>query len=509
MLNRANDKFLACLAALLLLAIVVGTFAQVRSFEFLNFDDPEYVVNNQFVNSGLSYANIKRAFLETHGAHWHPLTWISHMADCELFGVTPGPHHLVNLAFHSMSVLLLFGLLLRILPFSGRSQLTCSFFIAAVFGVHPLRIESVAWVSERKDVLSVFFALLTLHAYSSYSKHRSRLSYCAAFILLTLGLLAKPMLVSLPILMLLLDYWPLGRTPLGGTGETKRWLTLLAEKLPFFALSFASCIAAILSQNAGGGLRSLSEASLNERFAGAFVGVLGYAGKLFWPASLGLFYPAQHYPPGVGAGAVLGLLAVTALCARQWKTQPYLLFGWLWFIVAILPVAGFIQIGGQSIADRWTYLPHIGLLIAIGAWTLDVAFTSSRAWRILPTAFTIVFACAYYTHEQLPHWRDSESIWSHTLEVSPDNFMAHTNLGTALDLANRLDEAEPHYVEAMRLNPTYPEALNNLGSLRARQNKFDEARTLFEKALAIRPDFPVAQQNMALLNSITRNSAGN
>ena len=307
MLNRANTTLPSFIGALLLLSLVVVTFLQVRSFEFLNFDDPEYVINNPFVNSGLSYANIRRAFVETHGAHWHPLSWISHMVDCELFGLQPGPHHLVNVGFHCASVLLLFTLLLRVSPYSGAAAFAYSFFIAALFGIHPLRIESVAWVSERKDVLSVFFALLAFHAYCSFVRNRSWCWYGATFAFLALGLLAKPMLVSLPVLLLLLDYWPLNRTPLSRSdSEHLSWTRLVVEKVPLFALALASSATALLAQRAGGGLRTLSEASIADRFTTAFAGILGYAGKFFWPSAMGIFYPYIDLPEvrliGVEAG---------------------------------------------------------------------------------------------------------------------------------------------------------------------------------------------------------------
>jgi len=472
-------RHLAWAAAIAL--VVVAVFWRAHGFQFLNFDDDVYVTGNPFVRDGLSRANVVAAFTHPRGGHYHPLTWVSHMLDVSLFGLRPGPAHLMNVAIHAATTGLLFLLLLRC--FADRLGLAA--FTALVFGLHPMRLESVAWIAERKDVLALFFAVCTMHAWVSHARRPSVARYLAALFCFFLGLLAKPTLVTLPALLLLFDWWPLRRPA--------ALPALVREKLPFALLAGVWVAVTTSTQNAEGAMGAATF-TLSDRVATAAVAYLAYLGKFFWPAGLGIFYPLVHYPPGVGAGAVLALAALSWLCLARFRDYPELAFAWAWFVIAPLPVIGLVQFGGQAFADRWSYLPHLGL-------TLGLAALASRrlpAPLLRPLAVMGVVALAIVTSVNLPHWASSEAIFAHTLVVSPDNFMAHTNLGNALDAAGRLDEAAPHYEEAARLNPTYPEALNNLGTLRARRGQMAAAVEQFRRALAIRPELPIARYNLGL-----------
>jgi len=482
----------AARAALTFLAVLL-VYWPARQFAFLNFDDDEYVTDNPFVATGLSKPNVLAAFSRHRGGHYHPLTWLSHMADVSLFGMAPGPAHLVNVVIHALTTALLFWLVARCLRAPWFAM-----FVALFFGLHPLRIESVAWIAERKDVLSLFFALATLHAWVSYTRRPRVGWYLTVVICFVLGLLSKPTLVTLPALLLLFDEWPLGRRNRGVSARRR-----LYEQLPLAALSLASVLITTLSQRSEGALAASSASGwplVSERVATAAVAYLAYLGKLFWPVGLGIFYPLRPYPPGVGAGACVALAGLTWLCLgprRQRPEGPAVAFAWAWFMLAPLPIIGLVQFGGQAFANRWTYLCHLGLILGLASAVRDRL--APRARSALGVA--AVLACALWTRHELPHWRTSESIFRHTLAVSPDNFMAHTNLGNALDAAGNLDEAATHYEEAARLNPTYPEALNNLGTLQARRNQMTEAAATFARALAIRPDMPLARYNLGLADS--------
>jgi tetratricopeptide (TPR) repeat protein len=474
-------------APLLVLALLVAfTFAAVRNFSFLNYDDNIYITGNPMVTSGLTWNSFRWAFAQSsHAAHWHPLSWLSHMLDCQLFGLDPRYPHLENALFHLLNVGLVFSLI-RL----ATGRVSAAFFVAAIFGLHPMRMESVAWVSERKDVLSLFLGLSSLLLYVGYAQRSGRWRYAGALALFSLSLLAKPTLVTLPLLLLLIDYWPLQRSD--------GFFARLVEKAPFFLVSTAICIVALWAQHEGGGLRSFSEVTLAARLDNAAVGYLAYLGKLFWPTGFAVFYPMVDYPPGVGAGAVFALAFLTVMAFRARRQEPALFVGWGWFLISLLPMIGLLQIGGQAFADRWTYFPHIGLLLAV-AFLVDgrVRSPAARLW-LAPCATALIVACLALTYFHLPQWKDSVALFSHTLEVSPNNFIAHTNLGSELDHQGRLAAAAEHYEAAVRLNPTYPEALNNLGTLRARMGRVTEAAALFRRALDIRGDFTDARYNLGL-----------
>lgn len=460
---------------------MLGLYARTGTFDFLNFDDNEYVTDNPFVRDGLSATNVRAAFTRSRGGHYHPLTWLSHMADVSLFGLRPGPAHLVNAVIHSLTTALLFWLVVRVRP--GRAGLAAA--TALLFGLHPMRIESVAWIAERKDVLALFFTVATLHTWVSHVRRPSAGRYLLVVLTLGLGLLSKPTVVTVPALLVLFERWPLGRV--------LSWRGQLREKLPLLVLAAASVTVTTLAQRADGAM-SVQTFSVDDRVANAAVGTLAYLGKFVWPAGLGIFYPLVHYAPGVGAGAVVALALLTAAVLARARLWPELAFGWLWFLVSPLPVIGLVQFGGQAFADRWSYLPHLGL--SLGCCALAARVLPARTHR--PAAVLVIGTLAVVTAVNLPNWATSERLFRHTLAVSPDNFMAHTNLGNALDAAGRLDEAATHYEEAARLNPTYPEALNNLGTLLARRERMNEAAEHFRRALAIRPDLPLARYNLGL-----------
>lgn len=484
--NQVSDWFFT-LGVALVTFLTLYLYGPVQGFSFLNFDDNLYIVDNPHVRSGLTFENVRWAFTEFHGGHWHPLSWISHMVDCEVFGLDPSGPHLVNSVIHALNASLFFLLIVNLIG-NGWVALVGALF----FALHPMRMEAVAWIVERKELCAALFGLLTLLSYLRFVQKPNLNRKLIVMGVFSVGLLFKPTLVVLPCLFLLLDFWPLERK------ESLR--KLVFEKWPFFALSLLSSVVTIWAQKAGGGFRTLSEISGAERFSAIPVAYLSYLGKLVWPTGFGIFYPFQRYSPGLGAGAWLALGLVSVVCIQNRKKFPQLLFGWSWFVISLATVVGFVQVGGQSVADRWTYLSHMGLILALcGLW----AQLSTRVQRFVSVpALVSLGICFSITSKELPHWKDSIAIFKRTLEASPDNFMAHTNLGQALSSEGRLEEAAFHFEEAVRLHPNYSVALNNLGFLRAKQGRYVEAKQLFTRALERNPNFPEAQQNLELIGRL-------
>ncbi|MBX7144146.1 MAG: tetratricopeptide repeat protein [Oligoflexia bacterium] len=487
-MKLSREEFVPLCVLPILVALVAACFWPVGNFDFINFDDPLYVYKNPVVSRGLTMDGLAYAFSDRSSGHWHPLTWLSHMLDVQLFGLVPGPQHLANALIHAVNV----GLLFLLISISSGNPFMAAI-AAALFGLHPMRIESVAWISERKDVLSMFFGLsaMCLYVIAVRGARFRIVLWSGVGLLFCASLLAKPTFVTLPILLLLLDLWPLRRFS---------WAAVL-EKIPFLLISLIFGFAVLAAQQAGDGLRSISEISLSDRIATAAVGCLAYLGKFFWPTGFGVFYPFVRYAPGVAAGATCGILAITVLALRDAASRPYCLFAWGWFLVSLLPLLGFVSIGGQTFADRWTYLPHVGVAWG-GVWLAADILNAGRSPKVaLSVSVCVLLICASMLRANLGYWRDSVALFTHTLEVAPDNFMAHTNIGTALDAQGDLDGAGQHFEEAARLNPTYPEALNNLGSFRARRGRVAEARELFERALKIRPNFDQARFHLGLVLS--------
>ncbi len=495
------------LIGLLLALVTLLVYLPAAHDGFVNYDDQDYVTENSPVQKGLTWTGIKWAFTTGHASNWHPLTWLSHMADCELFGLNPGAHHSVNLLLHAVNAALLFLLLLRL-----TGELWPSAFVAALFAWHPLHVESVAWVSERKDVLSTFFALLTLLAYTRYAQHatsdlcqvtrtNSTLSpvirhwsrfYWLALILFALGLMAKPMLVTLPFVMLLLDYWPLQRFTGQGLGSGVRRLIL--EKAPFFLLALISCVVTFLVQRNGETVMTLQQFPLNLRIENALISYVRYLGKTFWPVDLAVIYPLPGHLTWIRAIAATAIGLLGGISWLLWRTRrpcPYLLVGWLWFLGMLVPVIGLVQVGSAAMADRYTYLPSVGVFLAVAFGVRDLV----ARFRFLRTPVTvaaalILTACLVLTENQLHCWRDSESLFAHTLAVTKDNPYAHLNLGTMFQDEGKLNEALAEYHETARLLPGFFRIHENLGSLLDEMGRPEEALAEYRQALRLKSNIP-------------------
>ncbi len=480
---RMSKPRLVCLA---LVVITLATFFGVRRFDFTNYDDPEYVTRNPQVTRGLSLEGIRWAFSAFHVSNWHPVTWLSHMLDCELFGLDAGAHHVVNLILHLLNTALLFLLLWRL-----TGEVWPAAFVAALFGWHPQHVESVAWIAERKDLLSALFGLLAMHAYAGWVRDRRRGRFALLVALFILGLMAKPMLVTLPFVLLLLDLWPLGRMKTGWTPTAAQGLPfsrLFAEKWLLFAATLAACAVTLAAQR-GEAVRSAEEVPLGSRLGNALVSYAAYLVKTFWPADLAVFYPLRREVPIVEG--LLALLMLGGISFAVWKlraSRPYLLVGWLWFVGMLVPVIGLVQVGGQARADRYTYLPLIGVFIMLAWGGRDVV----RAFRVpaklaAVVAAVMLIACAALTRYQAGHWRNSESLFGRALEVMPENAVAHINLGSVFEQAGRAEEAQAHYRAALRIDPGRAQAHNNLANVLDATGKFAEAVPHYEEAIRLRP----------------------
>ena len=503
--SSTGAKLAICL---LLLALTSAAYWQVRNCQFVTFDDDLYVYDNPMVKGGLTWEGVQSSCTSFHAGNWHPLTWWSHMLDAQLYGAHPGGHHLTSLLFHLANTVLWFLFFARTTGALGPSAL-----VAALFALHPLHVESVAWVSERKDVLSTFWALAAMFAYIRYVAAPGFKRYLPVPILFGLGLLAKPMLVTLPFILLLLDYWPLGRLQAGAPAAAKQgragksksprpqklYWQLLKEKIPLFALAAGSCLVTLAAQKGSGALQSLGQIPLDLRVANALVAYVKYLLKLFWPFPLAFFYPLTPTPWWQAVGAALVLLAISAWVWRGAPRHPHLAVGWLWFLGTLVPVIGLVQVGGQAMADRYTYLPYIGLFIMVswGAFDLTAAWRYRRVCRGLGAGL-LIFACLLATWLQVRHWRDSETLFSHALEVTEDNYMAYNHLGIHFINQGKLDRALRMFETTIRLKPSYSHAYNNLGVVLAKQGNLDEAVVEFKKALELNPNFLIFRRNLAM-----------
>jgi protein O-mannosyl-transferase len=484
-----RDAFICVFLALVTFAL----YWPVTGFEFNNYDDAQYITENPQIHSGLTGENILWAFTTGYASNWHPLTWLSHLLDCQLYGLNPGGHHFTNLLFHVVNTLLLFGLLRRMTGAVWRSA-----FVAALFALHPMHVESVAWVAERKDVLSAFFGLVTLWAWWSYVQTPSWRRYALALFLFALGLMSKPMLVTLPLLMLLLDFWPLRRAqpekPLLG------YAPLLTEKIPFFALTIASCVITFLVQRAGGAVVLANMIAPEKRAANAVVSYVRYILKLLWPQNMAVIYPyPAHIPWWQVAGAGLLLAAISIIALRAAQRRSYLIVGWLWFVISLVPVIGLVQVGVQSIADRYTYLPAIGLFIMAAWGTAEHFAARPGAKPVLASAAGVVLAaCFLVSMHQLQYWRDSFALFNHAIDVTTDNAVAHCNLGQALAAAGKPDQAFDEYTKALTIDPAYVSAMVSMSSYYNLHGDYDKAVSCLNAALKIRPDYDQAHYNLAL-----------
>jgi protein O-mannosyl-transferase len=565
----------SALICLLLVLATLAAFWPVMSAQFITLDDADYVTSNPHVRQGLSPESIIWALGTGRAANWHPVTWWSHMLDVQVFGLDAAGPHSINLLLHIGSTLLLFLLLKELTSATWRSAL-----VAALFALHPLHVESVAWISERKDVLSGLFWLLTLWFYCRYARElpgtaapesgggtpvafgRKRCNYILALLFFALGLMSKPMLVTIPFVLLLLDFWPLGRVPGarpevsgvgyqvsgserdgGARGETAAGRWFWVEKIPFFALSAISCAVTFLVQRKGGAISSIETYSIGARIGNVLVSYARYAAKIIWPANLAVPYPHPgHWPTMwvIGALVFVSCAGIAAWCLR--RRLPFVFTGWFWFAGTLVPVIGLVQVGGQSIADRYTYVPAIGLFIAL-VWGAErlVARWRLPGWFSGTIAAVLLATCAFQTRTQAGYWQNSEKLFRHTLAVTGDNAVAFENVGFYLehagDLAGameqfrqalrlnpnnhrvyehmglcsykqgRIEEAIEYYRQALRLMPDDPSTLNDLGSAQVSQGKYEEAIRSYEAALRCRPDYTEAYNNLGVvLNEIGRTS---
>ena len=469
----------------LLICLTAAAFAPVLSNGFLQYDDGTYVERNPNIQHGLSVSTVAWAFTTTRAANWHPLTWLSHALDWSLYGASPRGHHLSSLVLHAANVVLLFLLLDRMTGALFPSALT-----AALFAVHPLHVESVAWIAERKDVLSTLFWLLSTWAYVAYAEAPGKGRLVRVVVLMAVGLLAKPMLVTLPLTFLLLDAWPLERTDLG-------WRSLLVEKLPLFALSAAAGVTTFFAQRAGGAVASLSRFPLEDRVANAIRSYAAYLGKTVWPRGLAAFYP---HPTALSAAAVAlaaaMLIAVTAIAVKVRRRHPYVLTGWLWYVVTLLPVIGIVQVGNQGMADRYTYVPLIGIFVGV-SWTV-AALTAKAPMRGAIPAVAIVLALGALTHAQAAVWHDSVTLFESALASTPRNATALINLGAGLEARGKKSEAMSRYEEALRLDSENRVAHNRIAGLLAAQGRLDEAAGHYQNVLRGNPKDPETLNNLGI-----------
>ncbi len=475
--------------SLTLVIAAVCVYLPVRHHGFVNLDDDDYVTANAHVQSGLTLRGLVWALTTNHAATWHPVTWLSHMLDWQLWRDRAGAHHLVNVLFHVANALLLFGVLSRMTASAVRSAL-----VAGLFALHPLHVESVAWVSERKDVLSTCFWLLTLWAYVRYIGRPSGWRYFSVLGLYALGLMAKPMVITLPFVLLLLDYWPLGRTrwakSVVGENVSTPPSQLIREKLPFLALGAISGALTYWAACRGGAMAPLVSMPVGTRIANVLVSYVGYVGKMFWPTGLAVLYPL-HAGPSAAAATVAGIGLVGVTIAVIWGARrgPWFVTGWFWYLGTLVPVIGLVQVWSQSMADRYTYVPSIGLFIML-CWSVPSRAMERRNLKVITyaAAVALLAVCAALSRVQIEYWKDSETLFRHALDVTRDNWLAHDNLGAALLQTGRLQEAIEQCEEALRIKSDDAKAHNNLGAALQQTGRLQEAIGQYEQALRIEPD---------------------
>jgi tetratricopeptide (TPR) repeat protein len=502
------QRYWTFLACLLLALATFAAYEGLRNHQFIGLDDNLYVTENPTVQEGFTLKSFTWAFTTRETGNWIPLTWLTHMAACQVFGLHAGGHLLINILFHVANTLLLFLLFLR-----TTKSLGPSFLVAALFALHPLHVESVAWVAERKDVLSTFFWLLTMWAYVWYVESPGIRRYLAVLACFIAGLMSKSMLVTLPLVLLLFDYWPLSRwspfrAPAAGSASAKPGSTvdnivplrrLILEKAPLLVLTAFFCIITLYAQEEYGAVKNLTGLSLPNRLANALVAYITYMRKMVWPSDLAPYYPhpEQTLPLWQGMVAGLVLLALSLFIIRQARRRPYLLMGWLWYVGTLVPVIGLVQVGDQGLADRYTYVPLIGLFIIV-AWGLrDLTAGRRLAHMLAPLAAGILLAaltlCTWF---QVRFWRDSMTLYEHTLRVTQNNYFIHNNLGHLLYRQGKVDQAMVHFKESLRIRPNYYLALNNLGVAFYSKGRLDQASHYYKEALRSKPDFPAAQCNL-------------
>ncbi len=503
----AAAKWLLPFALFLIAALTVAVYWPVLQNGFIDFDDEDYVTANMVVRQGLTLKGFIWAFTTFNAANWFPLTWLSHMLDVTLYGLNPMGHHGTSLLLHVANSLLLCALLHRLTGFVGRSMA-----VAILFAIHPLNVETVAWIAERKSVLSTLFWFLTMWAYCGYAKKPSLKRYLPVALFLALGLMAKQMLVTLPAILLLMDYWPLNRfSPRqdeNGAGQAGITVLLL-EKIPLVALSAAASFAVLRAHASVGALFQVDGDSVILHSGNAFLSYVKYIRNMFWPMDLALFYPFE--PPAITAlrvaGAVILLAALTGLIVAQGRKRPYLVFGWFWYLITLFPVIGFVRVGGQALADRYTYIPLIGLFLMIVWGGTEIA----GKWRkgipaVTGVAVIVVVILSALTVTQVRYWQNSYDLFAHALAVVERNWLAHNNMGILLSQHNRNDEAIQHFKESVRLNPKGVEGFRNLGNSLQMAGRNAEAIEAFNQAVWISPKDPESHYRLGYAYLLGGNS---
>jgi len=485
-MNRISDKYLTLLICLALALSTLVVFWQVRHHEFISFDDDWYIFNNSHIKSGLTWDNVLWAFSHDHGGNYHPLTAMSHMLDCNLYGLDAGGHHFTNLLFHLANALLLF-LVLK----SMTANFWASAFVAALFALHPLHVESVAWASERKDVLSTFFALLTIAAYAHYAGNPGIRYYLLTILLFALGLLAKPMLVTLPFLLLLLDYWPLERATPGSRLVLGGWRRLVIEKIPFLVLAAIIGAVTFSIQKGTGVVQDIAEYPLTWRVENAVMAYTTYIVKMFCPVNLAIFYPHPRSSLSfVRAGLALFLLVcITAMALWQVRKRPWFAVGWLWFAISLFTVIGLVQVGLHAWADRYTYMSYTGLFIIV-AWGVPELFAHFRYKKLVlaSAAGASILLLAVAAWFQVGYWQGSEKLYEHAAKVVKENWWAHHNLGLEFVNQGKLDQAAEQLTEALRIYPGNANIKNDLAEALLKQGKVERAIELYQEFLPLLPE---------------------
>lgn len=503
---KTHSAHRKALLVVLLLVVTFAVFWQSTGHEFIVYDDQVYVTENLHVNTGLTYRNIVWAFTTIEASNWHPLTWLSHMLDCQVYGLNPKGHHLTNILFHIANTFLLWYLL-----FSATRKYWQSIFVAALFALHPLHVESVAWIAERKDLLSTFFMFGTMIFYTRYTKTPRPLFYVLALILYVFGLMSKPMLVTLPFVMLLWDFWPLGRlclrAPLKEDTEycmpdqtaTPNLLSLILEKLPFFALSLLSSIVTYYAQANGTSVAG-HEVPFTFRSVNALVSYAKYIQNMVWPHHLAVIYPLPLTLTLVQAAiSGLVLLGITLMVYRRTRVNPSLMMGWLWYLGTLVPVIGLVQVGRQAMADRYTYIPLIGLFIMI-SWGIPALIGSLRYRRAIITAMAllVLVGSSVCTWLQLRYWKNDVTLFTHAIQAVKNNYVAHMNLGLAFFQRGKTEEAIKHYFDALSLRPNTDDLCFYLGLAFGVQGNLNESIVFFKRAVAINPKFADAHYNLGV-----------
>jgi protein O-mannosyl-transferase len=511
--SRSTSARLNVCIALLLTAITLVVCWQALGFNFISYDDPSYVAENPYVHAGLTLDTAKWAITTPSLANWHPLTWISLMTDTSVFGTSPRGYHLTNVLLHILNTLLLFFLLIRMTGYVWRGAL-----VAALFAVHPIHVESVAWVAERKDVLSAFFWLLAMLAYVRYTERPGLARYSLVVVAFALGLMAKPVLVTLPLALLLCDYWPLNRF-----SAKNRW-SLIWEKLPLFGLTVASCVVTYLVQASGGSVTAFDRLPIGVRAANVLVSYVRYIGKAIWPTRLAIIYPhpLNSLPAWETIASGLLLVGLTYLAIRSARRRPYILVGWLWYIITLVPMIGLVQVGRQALADRYTYIPLLGLFIIL-AWGVPDILASARArfaWvsrtispnkegrALVVISLALVVGLSILCHRQVSYWRDSKTLFEHTLACTSGNYIAHNQMGSALRDEGNVDAAMSHFNEAIHINPNFSDAYGNLGGLFLTKGNVDKAMSYYATVVRLAPTDPRGHYNLGLTLQLKGNTTG-